>query len=294
MIWDWSWIDQVYCINLRERVDRYLESQCEFHRVGLCNRVLYYRPEKPSDEEWQAHVQYLKDTNNQDSIMTMTKGAYGCWKSHKAIMEHAMHHNYKRILVFEDDIAFTESFEPSTLHNLANTVQDLPQDADVFHLGYFPLRGTPVMHEGLSTLGKIWSVKALCTVAYMATIKGMETIRNSDLSLPIDFWLTKNSTQYAIFPKVAWQRKSKTDVDERWFGCPTTSVKEFGNYIYRNFYSVVDTLILIIVPIILFLSFTILLAYATHITLRRLIVSATLSSNSISVDHNSLTKIIDQ
>jgi GR25 family glycosyltransferase involved in LPS biosynthesis len=265
--WDWSWVDQVYCINLRYRVDRFLEAQCEFHRVGLCDKLLFYRPDRPTEQEWAKHQQHLTDTHNHDMIMTVTKGAYGCWQSHKAVTDHALKHGFKRILVFEDDIAFLSSLTKTVVqHDIPDAIGDLPKDADFLHLGYFPIRGLPVIHSGKSAFGKLWSVKALCTVAYVATLKGMHTIQDAEMSLPIDFWMIKHSSQYALYPKIAWQRKSATDIDELWLGCPSNYVKELGNYVYRNNHGMIDTLMLVLVPLVLVLLLVLFLAYAIHIT----------------------------
>ena len=260
-------MDQVYCINLQDRVDRFLEAQCEFHRVGLCDKLLFYRPPRPLLDEWQAHQQHLSNTNSQDAIMTVTRGAYGCWMSHKAIVNHALSKGHKRILIFEDDVTFLPALTQSVInHEIPEALTVLPDDADFFHLGYFPLRGSPVLHSGPSQFGKLWWVKALCTVAYVATVKGMQTIRDGDMSLPIDFWMLKHNTQqYALYPKIAWQRKSATDVDELWLGCPSNYVKELGNYAYRSFHQVIDVLTLIIVPLFCILLLVIFLAYAAYL-----------------------------
>lgn len=263
--WDWSWVDQVYCINLRERPDRFLESEAEFHRVGLCQHVLYYRPDRPTDAEWQAYQCGLIASGRQDPVMTVTKGAFGCWQSHKAIAEHALKNGHETILVFEDDIHFLPSLSRDVAgHDIPRIIQKLPDEADFLHLGYFPYRGYPVMG---APIGRLWRVKALCTVAYVATQKGIINLCRANYTLPLDFWMIKETNQFAIFPKVAWQRKSSTDVEELWLGCPTTAIKQFGNVFYRNNHTFVDTLMLIILPI-LALTLVLLLLFLVAAALR--------------------------
>ena len=41
---DWSPIEAAYCISLREREDRARAAEAQFHRVGLCRKVVFYRP----------------------------------------------------------------------------------------------------------------------------------------------------------------------------------------------------------------------------------------------------------
>lgn len=265
--WDWSWLDRIYCINLRSRPDRLLESQSEFHRVGLCKRILYYRPERPTDEEWQTYQCSLIARGKQDSVMTVTKGAYGCWRSHQAVMEHALRNGYNHILVFEDDVTFLSNLTPTIAKEvLPNLVSRLPVGADFLHLGYFPYAGHPVSSGHAF---RLWRVKALCTVAYIVTFRGMQRICGADYTIPLDFWMLKNSQQYAVFPKIAWQRKSSTDVEEQWLGCPTTAIKQFGNVFYRSTQSIVDTFMLIILPLVLITIFLLLIAFA----IRQLLIS---------------------
>lgn len=251
--WDWSCVDQVYCINLRDRLDRFVESMLEFHNVGLCDRIVYYRPERPSDQEWDDYQSWLKSSGKSDIFMTVTKGAYGCWKSHKTIAEHALQHGHKRILVFEDDVEFLSNLSPDfAAHTLPNLIEDLPENAEFLHLGYFPFSGFPVIgFGGKSRFGQLWSVQAVCTVAYMATEKGMEKLRDANFTIPLDFWMIQNTHQYAAYPKIAWQRQSPTDVQEEWAGCSSTSIKEIGNKAYRNSQTPVDTFLIILLPIMI-------------------------------------------
>src|SRR5689334_22550815 len=56
---DWSFVDGAYCISLRSRPDRAASAAAEFHRVGLCWKVVFYRPAKhptrPKIGIWEAH-----------------------------------------------------------------------------------------------------------------------------------------------------------------------------------------------------------------------------------------------
>jgi hypothetical protein len=43
---DWSFLNAAYCISLKTREDRVTQAAAEFHRLGLCRRVTFYRPDK--------------------------------------------------------------------------------------------------------------------------------------------------------------------------------------------------------------------------------------------------------
>jgi len=224
----------------------------EFHAVGLCDRVLYYRPERPTDQEWDEYQAWLHKSGKADAMMTVTKGAYGCWKSHKIIAEHALANGFQRILVFEDDVEFLSNITPGfAARDLPNLLEDLPSDAEFLHLGYFPFSGFPVTNCNKSRFGQLWRVQAVCTVAYVATVRGMECLRDAVFNIPLDFWMVQNTHQYAVYPKIAWQRPSPTDVQEEWAGCASTSIKEIGNTAYRNTQTPVDTFLIVLVPVLI-------------------------------------------
>ena len=88
---DWSLIEAAYCISLREREDRARAVEAQFHRVGLCRKVLFYRPAR----------------HRSNPIA-------GIWESHRAVLSHALQHGCRSALVFEDDVVFSRSFKSRT------------------------------------------------------------------------------------------------------------------------------------------------------------------------------------
>ena len=61
---------------------------------------------------------------------TPNLGEFGCAMSHRAVWTDAVKHNYKRVIVFEDDIKLEDDFLPK----LALIMNNLPDDFDVFFL----------------------------------------------------------------------------------------------------------------------------------------------------------------
>lgn len=78
----------IYCINLKERKDRY-ESACnEFKKIGIYDQVTFYQPEKSNKG-----------------------GAYGLTESMLWCLNDSLHRDpNKLIITFEDDIHFGEGF----------------------------------------------------------------------------------------------------------------------------------------------------------------------------------------
>lgn len=90
------YFDQIYIINLEERVDRLKEVENELAKIGVHlshPNVHLFKATKPSQHEnWPS------------------AGTKGCFLSHLAILKDAQKHQYQRILVLEDDVQFTSDF----------------------------------------------------------------------------------------------------------------------------------------------------------------------------------------
>src|SRR5919106_6063851 len=100
---DWSFLDAAHCISLRERPDRAAAAAAEFHRVGLCDRVTFFRPDE--------HPVSIR---------------IGIWQSHRRVAEHALGHGRSRVLIFEDDVMFVRRFGPAAVSAFGDALHALP------------------------------------------------------------------------------------------------------------------------------------------------------------------------
>lgn len=102
-----EFFDKIYCINLDERSDRWVESLNEFKKIGLTN------------------VERV-------SAVKHEKGTIGCRESHLTIIKKAKSENLKNILIFEDDLLFIKN----DLNLIENTLTNLSSIKwDLFYLG---------------------------------------------------------------------------------------------------------------------------------------------------------------
>lgn len=233
---EWGFAELVACICLRDRDDRFAESCDEFHRVGLCSRVWYYRAIPPTQaqfDRWQEAHPGAK----------LSLGGFGCWTSHQAVNARALQLGAKRVLVLEDDVSFRSGSE-----EVVRLGEDLDRhpDWDVWHLGWFPFTGRPLCWD----LG-VWKVRSVCTVAYIASVSGMTKIVGADVDQSVDFWIMNHCAQYASFPKLAWQRDSPSSIEEVWSIGAGDNIKRWANDLYRSSTTAFDVLILIIIPLVL-------------------------------------------
>ena len=77
-----DYFDEIYCINLDERPDRWAHAQEEFKKAGILEKVQRFSAIKHSD------------------------GRIGVIKSNLAIVKLAKEKNLNNVLVFEDDVKF--------------------------------------------------------------------------------------------------------------------------------------------------------------------------------------------
>jgi len=166
----------------------------EFHRVGLCRRVIFYRPRR---HPWDPIV--------------------GIWESHRAVAQHACESGHDRILVLEDDVRFTRRLRPRKLRSIARAMGALPADWQIFYLGHWALRARFVRRNVLRT-------QSACTHAYIANgsaltwlaARAYERIQLDHrwtrvIGRGLDSAFASLGTTYAYFPLVAIQDTSASD-----------------------------------------------------------------------------------
>ena len=189
---DWSFLDAAYCISLKTREDRLAQAAAEFHKVGLCQRVTFYRPDKHP-----------------------TNGFIGSWAAHRAVAIAALERGCARTLICEDDVLFTRRVRPATLRAIERALHALPPDWMIFFLGHWPLAAYFVRHNVLRT-------SSGCSHAYIASPRLLRWLRDHPWGSPgvqfsriagkgVDSAYAKLPQAYALFPMLAIQRVSASD-----------------------------------------------------------------------------------
>lgn len=188
---DWSFAEAAYCISLKTRPDRAAAVAAEFHRVGLCRRVRFYRPDK--------HPR---------------KGVIGSWESHRAVAMDALERGARRVLILEDDVRFVR-LGPGTGESIRRALERLPDDWTLFFLGHWPLAAWFVGHHVLRT-------SSACAHAYLASPRLLAWLRDHPWGSPgvakhavvgrsLDAAYARLPATYALFPMIAVQAVSRSD-----------------------------------------------------------------------------------
>ncbi len=189
---DWSFLDRVFCICLRTREDRMRHASAQFHRVGLCRHVLFYRPDRHPE-----------------------KGIIGSWEAHRSVAMRALAEGAGRVLIFEDDVLFNRRVTPRTLRAIAAALDSLPEGWMLFYLGHWPLRAWFLRPGVLRT-------SSGCAHAYIASRRLLEWLRDHPWGTPgidrhplvgraLDSAYAMLPGTYALFPMIATQAVSPSD-----------------------------------------------------------------------------------
>lgn len=115
-----EFVDKTYCINLERRLDRKEKSLSLFKKHGI-DATMW--PAVDGQKLTGRHPMNNFDPNN--------KGAVGCLRSHRAVLQDAIANRYERICIFEDDLEIQDDFNKK----LKSLIDNLPADWDMAYLG---------------------------------------------------------------------------------------------------------------------------------------------------------------
>jgi GR25 family glycosyltransferase involved in LPS biosynthesis len=197
-----KYFDQVFCINLDKRKDRWTETVRELKKWDLFNGVNRFIGIDGSE------LTYDK------TKFRVNSGELGLLKTHIKLLQIAKTKKYKNILILEDDIEFTEEIK-----NLEKYMSQVPSDWDILYFG-----GNHNIHEG-EKINKINDNVIKCSRTYTThCIVLRNTIYDKCLNLikgcdkPVDMYysdLQKELNVYSLYPSVALQRVSYSDIQNK-------------------------------------------------------------------------------
>ena len=101
-----DFFEEIWCINLDHRTDRWKNAQKEFESIGILDRVQRFSAIKHDD------------------------GRIGLIKSFLGIFEYAKSKNLNNILIFEDDVTFIKENNP--LETLSKSLEQIDNDLDKY------------------------------------------------------------------------------------------------------------------------------------------------------------------
>lgn len=200
-------VDQVYLINLDRRPDRrrnmelvFNELHVDYHRV----RAVDGKIDVDDDYIRQNGIDMMVDFSEPYHDRPLTFGEIGCFMSHYNIWLDMLDHEFKEIIVFEDDIRF-EPFFRRKLAAVRQEIKDLKLDWDLIFLGRKIL---PNVEENWVE-GSQWLVHVnytYWTLGYMLSQSGAQKlVKEQPLNkmVPVDEYLP---IMYDRHPNETWKR----------------------------------------------------------------------------------------
>lgn len=201
------YFDKIYCINLDRRIDRWDECVAIFDRLNL------------NVERFSACDGQLIDLG----YGKVYNGELGGTITHTRLLKKIKNDNLNNVLILEDDIIFCDDLEKK--FNIA--ADNLPDDWDILFFGGNHTGGYDKINENI---GRVYRTLALH--AYGVNKKTVNRLYDNMIqfvghtmccgekltpSVAADFYMAKLQPYlncYSIFPNIAWQRESFSDIQQ--------------------------------------------------------------------------------
>jgi len=183
----WKNFDKIYCINLKEREDKYKYARETFERLDI--PVEFYRVDKHKSD-----------------------GAQGCFESHINLIKKAWDSGCENVLIFEDDI-YPNQITFEKLKEVVGFIRN--EDWDIFYLGICPFFfSIPVKKQNYKN---IYRLKSNCTHAYIMNREYMGKVKDLTFrGTPMDTFYSKNTKKtYGIFPSLFYQASFSSDISNQ-------------------------------------------------------------------------------
>lgn len=196
-----EFFEKGYYINLDRRPDRDELFKNEMKKVGLENFV-----ERVSAED---------SINELDPM----KKHYYCAASYHKIFKRAYEEKYEKIIIFEDDAAFYDDRDISSIDLISNAFDELEKfsDWEMIFLGGCPLYHMEIVSKSLAKVGWVLGTHA---VGYKRSV--IEKVVKEYVPFKdgtIDGWYSNSPSinKYLINPFAMYQRPVTSDLDAHGF-----------------------------------------------------------------------------
>jgi GR25 family glycosyltransferase involved in LPS biosynthesis len=191
-----DFFDEIYCINLDERVDRWEHAQNEFTKAGILDKVQRF------------------------SAIRDVDGRFGIIKSNLAIVKMAKEKKLKNVLIFEDDVEFIVDDPQAVLQTSINQVKDIKWH--LFYLGANTHEKLIKFKPNLILLKNAFAVHSMAYSdlmydTFIRKFDNLKTIRTFDDIL--DVYLAKQIQDKGVClmvnPMMTTQMNSFSDIENR-------------------------------------------------------------------------------
>ncbi len=186
------------CINLERRPERWKRMRDCFKRHDI-----------------QAVRRFAAVDGNDVSVpdaWSLSRGAYGCLRSHLGIVLEARQRNLSSVLIFEDDV----DFAPQLQQRFRSSFRGVPDDWEMLFLGGLHMAEPTRISSHVFRVSRTSSTYAY---ALKRAVFDVFIETNSDALTTVDgnnLKLQKEHNCYCFLPHLAWVETLYSDAQERW------------------------------------------------------------------------------
>jgi len=194
----WDYFDEIYCINLDHRTDRWEHAKKEFDSVGLLDKVKRFSAIKEND------------------------GRVGVIKSNLAIVKMAKDKGLKNVLIFEDDVHFLNN-PVDSLEKAISQIGNL--DWWLFYLGantHEPLQFFSKSRPNLLILKNAYAVHSMAYSKnaydfFIRKYEGLDKINEFGdiLDVFLANYFQRKNLCLVVNPMIATQMDDYSDIEKR-------------------------------------------------------------------------------
>jgi GR25 family glycosyltransferase involved in LPS biosynthesis len=192
-----DYFDEIYCINLDERTDRWQHAQQEFAKAGILDRVKRFSAIRDID------------------------GRVGIIKSNLAIIKIAKSQKLKNVLIFEDDVQFIVDNPQKVLQDSINQIGN--NKWHLFYLGANTHQKLIRFKPNLIILKNAFAVHSMAysDLMYDIFIRKYDNLKKIDNNFHdiLDVFLAQQIQEKFIclmtYPMMTTQMNSYSDIEKR-------------------------------------------------------------------------------
>jgi GR25 family glycosyltransferase involved in LPS biosynthesis len=186
-----KYFDKTYCINLDRRPDRWEQAQSEFKKHNI------------TVERFSAI-----DGNPNNIQTNIVIGHVGCVLSHLNIIKEAKDKKLKNILIFEDDVVFSDDFND----RFESMYEKVPKDWNMLYFGGSHHGKLEMISDNIGRARKTYTTHAYAIKSDVFDV-AIKLLSKAQYEVDVTLSLMQQSFNvYVIRPHLAWQRDGYSDI----------------------------------------------------------------------------------
>lgn len=189
-----NYFDKIYCINLDRRTDRWEKCKEQFDKLGI------------EVERFSAIDGNTLEYNNKKLL----PGEIGIIRSNLELVKKAKENKYNNILIFEDDVEFTDEFN----EKFEKYFKQVPADWCFLYLGGNHVGGTHPVNRNLHKIVHSYAIHAFAINSKMYNVI-IDLLQKETEQVDVTYaLLQRNNPSYVFKPHLAWQAEDFSDIQK--------------------------------------------------------------------------------